>query len=57
MTENPSGPGHDYEYDEAHDALAEPAAATPVPHHVEAPRRDLDPGGDYGYDEAHDFAG
>jgi hypothetical protein len=55
MTENPGGPGHDYEYDEAHDALAQPTTATPLPHHVDAPRRDPDQGGDYGYDEAHDF--
>jgi len=55
MTENPSGPGHDYEYDEAHDALDQPTAATPAAHRVDAPRRDPDQGGDYGYDEAHDF--
>jgi hypothetical protein len=55
MTDNPSGPGHDYEYDEAHDALAQPTAATPLQHRVDAPLRDLDQGGDYGYDEAHDF--
>jgi hypothetical protein len=51
------GAGHDYEYDEAHDALAEPPAATPVQHRVDAPPPNLDPGGDYGYDEAHDFGG
>ena len=50
------GAGHDYEYDEAHDALAEPPAATPAPpHRVDAPQPNLDRGGDYGYDEAHDF--
>jgi hypothetical protein len=57
MTENSSGPGHDYEYDEAHDALAEPTATTLPPHRVDAPRVNPDPGGDYGYDEAHDFGG
>jgi hypothetical protein len=49
------GAGHDYEYDEAHDALAEPQAVTPAPHRVDAPAPNLDRGGDYGYDEAHDF--
>jgi hypothetical protein len=49
--------GYDYEYDEAHDALAEPMAATPAPHPVDAPHLNLDQGGDYGYDEAHDFGG
>jgi hypothetical protein len=57
MTENRSGPGHDYEYDEAHDALAQPSTTTPPSHRVDAPPRNLDPGGDYGYDEAHDFGG
>jgi hypothetical protein len=57
MTRNRSGSGHDYEYDEAHDALAEPIATTPAPHRVDAPQLNLDPGGDYGYDEAHDFGG
>jgi hypothetical protein len=57
MTENRSGPGHDYEYDEAHDALAQPMAATPASHRVDAPLLNLDRGGDYGYDEAHDFGG
>ena len=56
MTENRSGPGHDYEYDEAHDAIA-PTTTTPTPHRVDAPAVNLDPGGDYGYDEAHDFGG
>jgi hypothetical protein len=55
MTENGSGPGHDYEYDEAHDALAQPIATTPVAHRVDAPTSPVDTGGDYGYDEAHDF--
>jgi hypothetical protein len=57
VDENRTGrePGHDYEYDEAHDALAQPQAATPAPHRVDAPKLDLDRGGDYGYDEAHDF--
>jgi hypothetical protein len=55
MTENRTGPGHDYEYDEAHDALGQPAATTPAPHRVDAPQLNLDHGGDYGYDEAHDF--
>jgi hypothetical protein len=50
-------PGHDYEYDEAHDALAEPLAETRAPHRVDAPTPNLDRGGDYGYDEAHDFGG
>jgi hypothetical protein len=50
-------PGNDYEYDEAHDALAEPMSAEPASHRVDAPSRNLDPGGDYGYDEAHDFKG
>jgi hypothetical protein len=49
------GAGHDYEYDEAHDDLAQPQDATPTPHRVDAPKLNLDPGGDYGYDEAHDF--
>jgi len=61
METNPSGrdPGgsYDYEYDEAHDALAQPMAATAAPHTVDAPHLDLDQGGDYGYDEAHDFGG
>jgi hypothetical protein len=48
-------PGHDYEYDEAHDAPARPLAATPAPHRVDPPEVNLGPGGDYGYDEAHDF--
>lgn len=54
-----TGPGRDsggdYEYDEAHDALAQSAAETPPPHRVDAPTLHLDTGGDYGYDEAHDF--
>jgi hypothetical protein len=53
---NPA-PGHDFEYDEAHDAVAEPVAPSPAPHRVDAPSPNLDPGGDYGYDEAHDFKG
>jgi hypothetical protein len=57
MTENRSDPGHDYEYDEAHDALAQPMATTTPPHRVDAPQLSLDHGGDYGYDEAHDFLG
>jgi hypothetical protein len=51
------GAGHDYEYDEAHDALAQPMGSTPAPHRVDAPQPNLDRGGDYGYDEAHDFGG
>jgi hypothetical protein len=49
--------GHDYEYDEAHDALAQPPVEKPAPHRVDAPTPNLDRGGDYGYDEAHDFGG
>jgi len=55
MTENRVAPGYDYEYDEAHDAPAQPTPSTPAPHRVAAPRLNLDHGGDYGYDEAHDF--
>ena len=59
MEENPSGrdlgAGHDYEYDEAHDASAQPLTTTPPPHRVDAPTLNLDGSGDYGYDEAHDF--
>jgi hypothetical protein len=57
MTVNPAGPGHDYEYDEAHDVLAQQMATGPAPHRVDAPQKNLDQGGDYGYDEAHDFGG
>jgi hypothetical protein len=58
MDENTKpSPGHDFEYDEAHDALAEPMSARPASHRVAAPTPNLDPGGDYGYDEAHDFKG
>jgi hypothetical protein len=61
MEANPSGRGpgvgHDYEYDEAHDAQAQPVAETPPPHRVDAPVLNLDQGGDYGYDQAHDFGG
>ena len=59
METNPSGRdlGYDYEYDEAHDALAQPMPASPAPHPVDAPHLTLDRGGDYGYDEAHDFGG
>ncbi|WP_160112713.1 hypothetical protein [Mycobacterium sp. 3519A] len=57
MTENRIDAGSDYEYDEAHDALAQPSPAAATPHRVDAPRVSLDPGGDYGYDEAHDFGG
>ena len=61
METNPSGPdvsvGYDYEYDEAHDALAEPMTGPSAPHPVDAPHLNLDQGGDYGYDEAHDFGG
>ena len=49
--------GYDYEYDEAHDAQAQPVAETPPPHRVDAPVLNLDQGGDYGYDQAHDFGG
>ena len=49
--------GYDYEYDEAHDALAQPIAETAPQHRVDAPVTHLDHGGDYGYDEAHDFGG
>ena len=54
---NPNLPGHDYEYDEAHDVLAGPPGETPAPHRVDPPppKVHLDAGGDYGYDEAHDF--
>ena len=45
----------DFEYDEAHDSVAESLPATPAPHRVDAPIVVLDAGGDYGYDEAHDF--
>jgi hypothetical protein len=49
--------GEDYEYDEAHDALAGPLGATAASHRVDPapPKMHLDAGGDYGYDEAHDF--
>jgi hypothetical protein len=50
-------PGHDFEYDEAHDAIAQPTTEAPGHHRVDAPAVNLDPGGDYGYDEAHDFGG
>ncbi|MBV8177536.1 MAG: hypothetical protein JOY55_20825 [Mycobacterium sp.] len=47
---------HDYEYDEAHDALAAPLHTTRAPHHVgRPPPVNLGEGGDYEYDEAHDF--
>jgi hypothetical protein len=57
--ENPHIPeGHDYEYDEAHDALTGPLGRTPAPHRVNHPPKvNLGEGGDYGYDEAHDFGG
>ena len=49
-------PGHDYEYDEAHDVPAGPLHETPAPHRVDPPSGvQLGEGGDYGYDEAHDF--
>jgi hypothetical protein len=48
-------PGHDYEYDEAHDVPAGPLGETPAPHRVDPPVVNLGAGGDYGYDEAHDF--
>ena len=61
METNPSGRdlggSPDYEYDEAHDALAQPMAEPAAPHRVDAPHLNLDQGGDYGYDEAHDFGG
>ena len=55
--ENPNTSQGDYEYDEAHDALAGPLGETPAPHRVDPPppKVNLDAGGDYGYDEAHDF--
>jgi hypothetical protein len=53
--DTPSAPGHDYEYDEAHDMMAGSLPAIPAPHRVDAPMLVLDQGGDYGYDEAHDF--
>jgi hypothetical protein len=47
---------HDYEYDEAHDALAGQLGETPKPHRVDPPQQsNFGAGGDYGYDEAHDF--
>ena len=55
---NPSiPPGHDYEYDEAHDVPAGPLGQTPAPHRVDPPppKVNLGAGGDYEYDEAHDF--
>jgi hypothetical protein len=56
MTRPPGPGGHDYEYDEAHDAQATSTSETPATHPVHAPpKTDNDPGGDYGYDEAHDF--
>ena len=48
-------PGHDYEYDEAHDVPAGLLGETPAPHRVDPPVVNLGAGGDYGYDEAHDF--
>lgn len=61
MEENGTGSdrgpqGGDYEYDEAHDALAGPLGGSPAPRRVSPPPKvDLDQGGDYGYDESHDF--
>ena len=55
MQDPPLAPCPDFEYDEAHDAVAESAPAVPPPHRVDAPMLVLDQGGDYGYDEAHDF--
>jgi hypothetical protein len=49
-------PGHDYEYDEAHDMALGPVREMPGPHRVDAPSGiHVGEGGDYGYDEAHDF--
>lgn len=54
--ENPIPGGHDYEYDEAHDAPGAPLSEGPARHPVHAPQAvDLGQDGDYGYDEAHDF--
>ena len=53
----PRPEGDDYEYDEAHDALAAPMGPTPAPHRVNPPPQvHLGQRGDYGYDEAHDFS-
>ena len=50
-------PGHDYEYDEAHDVPAGPLGETPAPQRVDPPppKVNIGEGGDYGYDQAHDF--
>ena len=49
-------PGHDYEYDEAHNMQAGPLREMPGPHRVDAPAGvHVGEGGDFGYDEAHDF--
>jgi hypothetical protein len=54
--ENPNIPVGDYQYDEAHDLLADLPVGTPAPHRVSPPPSvNLGQGGDYGYDEAHDF--
>ncbi|WNG92966.1 hypothetical protein [Mycobacterium sp. ITM-2016-00318] len=49
-------PGHDYEYDEAHDMQVGPVREMAWLHRVDAPSGvNVGEGGDYGYDEAHDF--
>jgi hypothetical protein len=55
--ENPNiSAGGDYQYDEAHDVLAEPLRGPSAPHRVNPPPEvNPGPGGDYSYDEAHDF--
>ena len=49
-------PGHDYEYDEAHDVQAGPLVNL-LRHMCRSPppKVNIGAGGDYGYDEAHDF--
>lgn len=47
--------GDDYEYDEAHDALAGPRRVAGEPQPMRPPGVDAGAGGDYGYDEAHDL--
>jgi hypothetical protein len=47
-----TSPGHDYEYDEAHDVPAGQLGVTPPPHRVDPPEVKIGVGGHYGYDEA-----